>query len=163
MCAEKVEKSDPALLTPKEAGRQAAELYRSNRFLCSEAVLWVANEALGRPLPPEVVRLASGFPVGMGAIPTGGCSCGALSGGVMALGLKYGRSTPGAGAPDVLSKAKELHDWFKTGHGSTCCRILIRHLEFGSQEHIDQCVRFTGEVAEKVVEMLLESVSDSGC
>ena len=137
-----------------EAGRQAAELYRSGRLLCSEAVLWVANEILGYPLPAEAVRVASGFPVGMGAIPSGGCSCGALSGGIMALGLKYGRSEPGAEAPEVLEKARELHDWFKTSHGSTCCRVLIRRLTFGSPEHIDQCVRFTGEVAERVAAML---------
>ena len=41
-------------------------MYRSGQFLCSEAVFLVANEYLGRPVPDEMVRLASGFPVGMG-------------------------------------------------------------------------------------------------
>ena len=142
--------------TPHEMGQQAAEMYRSGRFLCSEAVFWVVNESLGLPLPQETVRVASGFPVGMGAIPDGGCTCGALSGGIMALGLKYGRSAPGEEAPEVLSKAKELHDWFKETHRGTCCRVLIRKLEFGSPEHIDQCVRLTGEVTERVLPMLTE-------
>lgn len=133
---------------------RAEDLYRSGQFLCSEAIVFAFNEAFEPPMPQEVVRLASGFPVGMGALGVGGCTCGALSGGVMVLGMVYGRSSPGADAPLVLDKAKELHDWFLNEKGSTCCRVLIRDFEFGSPEHIDQCVRFTGDVAERVAQML---------
>jgi len=132
------------------------DLYRSGQFLCSEAIVYAFNEALGRPYPPEVVKLASGFPVGMGILGTGGCTCGALAGGVMVLGMVYGRSEPGSEAPLVLGKARELHDWFAEQKGSTCCRALIRGLDFGSPEHIDQCVAFTGDVAERVAIMLDE-------
>lgn len=59
------------------ARQKAEEMYRSGQFLCSEAVFLVANEFLGRPVPDTCVRLASGFPVGMGMA---GCSCGALTG-----------------------------------------------------------------------------------
>ena len=134
--------------------RKAEDLYRSGQFLCSEAILFTFNEALGNPLPQEAVRLASGFPVGMGAIGTGGCTCGALAGGVMVLGMVYGRSNPGDEAPLVLGKAKELHDWFKNEKHSTCCRVLLGHLEFGSPDHINQCVSFTGDVAEKLTHMI---------
>ena len=138
-----------------EALRATSEdLYRSGQFLCSEAIVYAFNVALGRPFPQEVVKLASAFPVGMGVLGTGGCACGALSGGMMVLGMAYGRSDPGSEAPLVLGKAKELHDWFADEKGSTCCRILIRGLEFGSPEHIDQCVAFTGDVAEHVAVML---------
>ena len=130
------------------------DLYRSGQFLCSEAIVFAFNEALGRPFPQEVVKLASGFPVGMGVLGTGGCACGALSGGVMALGMVYGRSEPGAEAPLALSKAQELHDWFAAEKGSTCCRVLIRGLDFGSPEHTDQCVAITGDVAAHVASML---------
>lgn len=133
---------------------RAEDLYRSGQFLCSEAVVFAFNEAMDDPMPQEIVRLASGFPVGMGALGTGGCTCGALSGGVMVLGLLYGRSTPGAEAPHVLGKAKDLHDWFKAEKGSTCCRALIAGMEFGSPAHIDQCVAFTGDVAERLTLML---------
>ena len=128
---------------------EAEDLYRSGKLLCSEAIVHTFNEALGGPLPQEAVKMSSGFPVGMGVLGTGGCTCGALSGGVMVLGLVYGRATPGGEAPQVLDKARELHDWFLT-----CCRALIRQLEFGSDEHIDQCVRFTGDVAERLAQML---------
>ncbi len=133
---------------------RAEYLYRSGQLLCSEAVLHAFNEALGKPLPQEAVRLASGFPVGMGVLGTGGCVCGALSGGVMVLGLVHGRANPGGAAPDVLEKSRSLHDWFQADKGSTCCRVLVRDVEFGSQAHIDQCVAFTGDVAEHLADML---------
>lgn len=138
---------------------RAEDLYRSGQFLCSEAIVYAFNEAMGSPIPAEAVRLASGFPVGMGGIGTGGCTCGALSGGVMVLGWVYGRSNPGDEAPLVLEKAKELHDWFLDDKSSTCCRALIKHLEFGSGEHIDQCVRFTGDVAERLASMLNDDLT----
>jgi C_GCAxxG_C_C family probable redox protein len=134
----------------------AEDLYRSGQFLCSEAIAYTFNEALGRPFPKEVVKLASAFPLGMGALDTGGCLCGALAGGMMVLGMVYGRCEPGSEAPDVLAKAKELHDWFAGEKGSTCCRALIHNFEFGSPEHIDQCVAFTGDVAERVALMLAD-------
>ncbi len=135
----------------EKARQEAEELYRSGQFLCSEAVFLVANEFLGKPVPDEMVRLASGFPVGMG---TSGCACGALTGGIMALGLKYGRTTAGASTPGMFAAAKELHDRFKARRKVTCCRILIKDLEFGSAAHIQQCVTITGEVAADVIALL---------
>ncbi len=138
--------------SPVEAARaKAEEYYRSGQFLCSEAVFHVANEYLGKPLPDETVRLASGFPVGIGMA---GCTCGALAGGAMALGLKYGRSQPGVATPGMFEAAKELHDRFKARRRSVCCRALIRRFEFGSPDHLAQCIAITGEVAADVIELL---------
>lgn len=135
-----------------ERARQKAEdMYRSGEFLCSEAILLVANEFLGKPMPDEIVKLASGFPVGIG---TAGCVCGAISGGVMALGLKYGRTNPGAKTPGMFEASRELHDRFKARRKSTCCRVLIRKFQMGSPEHIQQCTKITGEVAADVIEIL---------
>jgi C_GCAxxG_C_C family probable redox protein len=133
------------------ARQKAEEFYRSGQFLCSEAVFLVTNEYLGRPVPDEMVKLASGFPVGMG---TAGCTCGALAGGVMALGLKYGRTEPAAKEPGMFEAAKELHDRFKARRKSTCCRVLIHGLEFGGPVHIRQCIAITGEVAADVIRIL---------
>ena len=130
---------------------KAEEMYRSGQFFCSEAVFLVANEYLGRPVPDEMVRLASGFSVGMGLA---GCACGALTGGVMALGLKYGRTIAGAPMPGMFDASKELHDRFKARRKCVCCRELIRKFDFGSPEHLQQCVAITGEVAADVIELL---------
>lgn len=135
----------------EKAKTTAEEMYRSGQFLCSEAVFLVANDYLGKPVSDEVVRLASGFPVGMGLA---GCVCGALSGGVMSLGLKYGRTQPGSPEPGMFEASKELHDRFKARRGSTCCRVLIRKFELGSPDHILQCIAITGEVAADTIDIL---------
>lgn len=135
----------------EKAKTDAEEMYRTGQFLCSEAVLLVANEYLGKPMPDEFVKLASGFPVGMGLA---GCVCGGLAGGVMAMGLKYGRSQPGSPTPGMFEASKELHDRFKARRGSTCCRVLIRKFQMGSPEHIQQCIKITGEVAADVIDIL---------
>lgn len=142
------------MIDARAVREQSEGLYRGGQFLCSEAIVHTLNRALGQPLPQDAVKMASGFPVGMGNLVEGGCTCGALSGGVMVLGLVYGRANPGDAAPLVLEKAKELHDWFLAEKGSTCCRALIRQFEFGSAEHINQCVAFTGDVAERVAVMI---------
>jgi C_GCAxxG_C_C family probable redox protein len=103
-------------------------------------------------MPPEAVKMASGFPVGMG---TAGCTCGALSGGIMALGLKFGRVEPKAEMPDMFRVSKELHDEFKNNFRSTCCRVLIKNVEFGSSEHLTQCINLTGQVTEMVMKKIM--------
>lgn len=136
----------------QEARERAESLYRDGDYLCSEAVFTVINDYLGRPVPPEAVKMASGFPVGMG---TAGCACGALSGAIMALGLKFGRTEPRAEMPDMFRVSKELHDEFKNKFRSTCCRVLIKKFEFGGEEHMKQCVYITGQAAEMVMKKIL--------
>jgi C_GCAxxG_C_C family probable redox protein len=71
-----------------EAVRLAAG-YAEEGFLCSEAVLMALSECLG--VSSEIIpRIATGFAAGMGR---NGEVCGALSGGVVGLGLRFGRST----------------------------------------------------------------------
>jgi len=114
--------------------KHAEELYRNGDYLCSEAVFTVINDYLGQPLPPDAVMVTSGFPVGIGG---SGCTCGALSGAIAALGLKYGRKEPGQNNEKVMALSRELHDEFKKQFGSTCCRVLIKDFAFGSQEHLE--------------------------
>ena len=67
----------------EEVKARAFDLYANDQFVCSEAVLYTINGTLGNPFPAGIVRLASGFGGGIG---NGGYVCGALTGGVMALG-----------------------------------------------------------------------------
>ena len=76
------------MLSKEEAVRLAAG-YAEEDFLCSEAVLMALSECLG--VSSEIIpRIATGFGAGIGRK---GEVCGALSGGVMGLGLRFGRST----------------------------------------------------------------------
>ena len=136
----------------EQARAHAEALYRKGKFLCSEAVFTVVNNHLGQPATPVMVKMASGFPVGIGC---SGCICGAVAGGVMALGLDRGREKPGETMPDdMFPLSAELHDRFARRNKYICCRKLIKHLDFGSREHKQQCIRFTGEVAADVIDLL---------
>lgn len=136
-------------------GERAENLYCTNQLLCSEAVLVVLNKGLGGGLPDEIaIRLASALPIGMGK---SGCTCGALSGAVQAVGLFLGRDRPGL--PDrrgALSAANLLHNRFKDRFGSTCCRVLSQKVKHDSKEHFKQCARITRDTAEFAALIILD-------
>lgn len=54
--------------------KTAENYYKNGEFFCSEAVVQTINDALGKPYPEAVVKLASGFPIGLGKAQ---CLCGA--------------------------------------------------------------------------------------
>lgn len=135
---------------------EAEMLFRSGKFFCSEAVLYVINKHLGHPIPESAVRVASGFPIGIGKT---GCVCGALSGGVMALGLKYGRSKPGDEAPKILALSRKLTERFKTRFAHTCCREITKAVEFASQDRREKCIAITGAVVADVLTLFEEEGS----
>ena len=139
-----------------EEVRQTAEKYfRDGDYYCSESVLTTINDALGQEFRPEIVKLASGFPIGVGK---SGCLCGAISGGVMALGLAYGREKPGASMPKSFPNNAALHDFIIEKYGSTCCRALTKYFEdFASKERAEHCIKITGEVAAWVMKNFIEN------
>ena len=137
--------------------RETAEGYfQRGEFFCSEAVVQTINDALGKPYPDEVVKLASGFPIGLGKAQ---CLCGAVSGGEMALGMVYGRVHGETMNPKMIEKAKGLHDYVKEAYKSTCCRVITREWagdNFQSPERKAHCIAITGKVAEWVAKELIE-------
>ncbi len=139
----------------KDARETAEKYFREGDFFCSEAVLTTINDALGQEFDPSVVKLASGFPIGVGK---SGCLCGAVSGGVMALGLAYGRSKPGGEMPKSFPNNAALHDFIIDKYGSTCCRVLTKDFEeFASQARAEHCISITGEVAAWVMDNFIEN------
>ena len=134
--------------------REIAEAYyRAGQFYCSEAIVKTINDEFGLNYPDDIVRMASGFPIGIGSA---GCACGAVTGGVMAIGMVFGRSAPGDPCIDrCLALSRELHTLFMQRHGCVCCRTLTHGMVLKSPEHISQCVAFTGEVAEETAKIIL--------
>lgn len=135
--------------------RQRTEnLFMTCQLMCSEAVLTVLNQGLKGGLAPEIaVRITSGLPEGIGR---SGCTCGALSAGVIALGLFLGRSGPGImNNRTVYTASRELHDLFKTRFGATCCRVLTNNIEVGTKHHFKFCARHVGEVSEQTTRIVL--------
>jgi C_GCAxxG_C_C family probable redox protein len=141
----------------KKIKKQAEDYYRNGDFFCSEAIVKTIRDEFDLPVPDGVIAMASGFPVGMGG---SGCTCGAVVGGIMALGLVFGRTT--AKDPKVsktMELAKELHDTFKKQHKSLCCRVLTRDMELGSPVHMQRCIAFTGEVAEAAAKIIVRELA----
>jgi C_GCAxxG_C_C family probable redox protein len=138
--------------------RERAEGYFDRgEFFCSEAVVHTINEYLDWKFPEEVTKLASGFPIGIGK---SGCLCGAVSGGVMALGMSLGRNHGEGMHEDMFPVASDLHDHVKKLYGSTCCRVMIKDYIFQSPERKAHCVKITGEVAHWVAQKIEENKSE---
>lgn len=134
----------------------AEELFRSGTYFCSEAVLQTINEVLGMPYEANVVKLASGFMIGMGKAQ---CLCGAVSGGQMAMGIVYGRVEGEPMQDKMFEKSKKLHDYIKDEYKSLCCRIITKEWQgddFKSPERKNHCITITGKVARWVANELIE-------
>ncbi len=137
--------------------KRAGDYYRRGDYYCSEAIVKTIKDEFELPLPDDVIAMASGFPVGIGGA---GCTCGAISGGVLALGMFFGRKTEGDPCVNkVMALAKELHDTFKRRHKSTCCRVLTKGMELGSEDHMKQCIALTGEVAAETARLILRELN----
>jgi len=90
---------------------------------CSQAVLCTFCEELG--LDKETaMKLASGFGAGMGRKQE---VCGAVTGGIMAIGLKHGNAREGDKEAKELAYrlTRELMARFQAGFGSCLCRELL--------------------------------------
>ena len=138
--------------------RETAEnYYRNGDFYCSESIVKTIRDEFGLSLPDDVIALASGFPVGMGK---SGCTCGAIVGGIMAIGMFFGRTQGKDKKVDkTMQLAHELHDIFQKKHKVLCCRILTKGMVLGSPVHMKQCIAFTGEVAEETARIIARELS----
>ena len=141
----------------EEIRARAEEYYRSGNFYCSEAIVRTIIESFDSTIDLSVVKAASGFPVGIGG---SGCTCGAISGGVIAIGLFFGRSE---GKDPAVNKAMELsaqlYKKFTNAHKISCCKILVKGLELGSDKHMQQCISLTGEMAYETAKIISENLS----
>lgn len=72
--------------------KDAEDSYR-NGFFCCEAVMDAIRSNFELDVPEEVIAMSSGMSVGAGR---SGCMCGALNGGILALGMFFGRTVPKA-------------------------------------------------------------------
>lgn len=142
--------------------RKDAEDNFRNGYFCCEALMSAVKNNFELDVPDEVIAMSSGMAVGAGK---SGCMCGALNGGVLALGMFFGRTEQnGPKDPKVvkcLELTNELHDWFKKANGknSNCCRVLTREFDMGKGEHKEQCIYFTGLAAWKVGDIICRELN----
>ncbi len=140
-----IKKSNGKEIDIKALKERAEKYYRDGDFYCSEALLKTIKDGFEAPYGDEIIKLASGFPVGM----SNGCTCGAVSAGVMALGMFFGReNAKGSEVNKTMKLAKELQVKFTEKRKVCCCKILTKGMKLGSNTHMEQCIALTGEVTE---------------
>lgn len=107
-----------------------------------------------------IPKIATAFGGGIGRC---GSVCGALTGGVMALGIKYGTNGPSLEKRlKVYKLAQKFFKRFEKHHGSVLCRELIGYdlsvpeeLEEARRARIleEKCVNFVKEAVETLIEL----------
>jgi C_GCAxxG_C_C family probable redox protein len=139
--------------------QRAYNLMSTGRMMCSEAVLSVLNQGLGGDLPPDIaMKVAAGFPEGIGG---SGCTCGALTGGVISLGLFLSKGDSNSiGRRKAVAASSQLHHDFKSRFGSTCCRLLIKNGSSEFSHHFEACCDRGGWAAEHAARLILAERPD---
>ncbi|MEN6637927.1 MAG: C-GCAxxG-C-C family protein [Smithella sp.] len=92
-------------------------------YNCAQSVLFSFCEELGLDAD-TALKISCGFGGGMGRM---GEICGAVSGGILVLGLKYGRgkSDQRAQTDVAYAEVREFMKRFSAKHGSCYCRELL--------------------------------------
>ena len=106
----------------KTKSEVAAEKFLSG-YNCAQSVLYAFGPDLG--LDGETaLKVATGLGAGMARR---GEVCGALTGGILVLGLKYGRGgqQDRAATEETYQKTLELMARFEKEHDSCLCRVLV--------------------------------------
>lgn len=133
---------------------RAENLFRSKQFMCAEAVLLAVTRGLGQDLPAETaIALAAPFSDGMGG---SGCTCGALSGGLMSIGVCLGAGGAQGQRKEARRASRELHRRFTAAYRSVCCRVLTKELRNYPKRHFNQCAAITGATARMTARLILE-------
>lgn len=140
---------------------QEAVQYFKQGFSCSQAVLAAVSEPLGLDRE-RALKIAQAFGGGMARM---GLTCGAVTGAMLAIGLKHGRTQP----EDEEAKERtyrlvhDLFQKFQTRHGSVVCRELIgvdlstpEGHNLGAQRGVfdNLCPRFISDAVEILEEIL---------
>ena len=139
----------------KLVSQRADNLYENHKLCCSESLLLVLNHGFNGGLSSEQAKqLGAGFCGGMGEA---GCTCGALSGAIMGLGLLAGpHAKSGLSKKKFRDMSKKMHDRFHEKFSSTCCRTLIEPFDKDKKGRSQFCSSLTSTTATMAAELLLE-------
>ncbi|PTY04957.1 hypothetical protein DB347_19900 [Opitutaceae bacterium EW11] len=100
-----------------------AETKLLSGYNCAQAVLYASCDRLGFD-KDTAQRIACGFGAGMARQEE---VCGAVTGGIMAIGLKHGRGEgeDKSRTEEAYTRIQQLMQRFRDRHGSVICRELI--------------------------------------
>ncbi len=118
-------------MAEKMTVEKATDILQKQGFHCSQCVLWHSAETLG--LDKDLAVKMSG---GLGGGCFAGGTCGAVTGAVITLGLKYGFNTPGAAAENaaLIDKVHEFEERYIAKYGSIECKEQLGGMSFAVPE-----------------------------
>ncbi len=111
-------------MSSQELSQKALTYFRSG-YNCAQSVLLTLAEHIDPQSKNELIpKIATGFGGGMGRC---GSVCGALTGGIMAVGIKFGSNEAGVEKrAQAYADAQVLFRQFEKQHGSVMCRELFK-------------------------------------
>lgn len=106
--------------------------YFGNKFNCSQSVFTVFGTEYGLS-ENDCLKIGCAFGAGMGRQQL---TCGAVTGAIMALGLKYGKATGDSEDKklETYKKTREFFAEFNKLHKSTSCKELLHGLDINDPE-----------------------------
>ncbi len=123
-------------------------------YNCAQSVFYAFHEDLGMD-PDTALKIACGLGGGMGRQ---GEVCGAVTGGILVLGLKHGRGEKEdkTATEATYARTKELMDQFARRHGSCLCRQLLNGCDLTTEEGRKSFAE--NELSNKVCKPCVQSV-----
>jgi C_GCAxxG_C_C family probable redox protein len=115
----------------KTRSDKATEKFLSG-YSCAQSVVWSFCDETGLH-PDTALKIACGFGGGMARRQE---ICGAVTGGIMVLGLAYGRGEEHdqAATEATYAKTRELMRRFEVEHGTCNCRRLLGGCDIATEE-----------------------------
>jgi len=134
--------------------KDAVEMYQTTGYNCAQSVLAVFAPELGMDRD-TAMKIACGFGSGMGR---SGNMCGAVTGGMLVLGLKFGMmdSESQEDKEKTYEEVAVLLERIKTIHGSANCTDLMG-VDLGTPEGLQESQ--DRDLSDKVCSKIIEDVT----
>jgi C_GCAxxG_C_C family probable redox protein len=137
-------------MTREEAENEVLRLYQSG-FHCAESISEAIIQVFAEDAKSYTPKIATGFGGGIGGSHLE--TCGALNGGIIALGWLLGRTKPEADRTAVYELAVQYREKFVERFGSSQCQALLNG--FGRQENMMKCKKLAAEAAGVLYELIV--------
>lgn len=131
---------------------QLALAHSESGLHCAESVAAAVTQLFCPEQAEIACRMATGF--GGGLAGSRQEACGALTGGVLAIGMLCGRSTPEQGREAAYQISTDYRERFMARFGATICQTLRDG--FSTDDTKTACRSLTAEAAGMLCDILLE-------
>jgi C_GCAxxG_C_C family probable redox protein len=159
-----------------ELVREKARKNFSKGYNCAECIMEAVITTIDTGLPPEVMKLATGFGGGVGLY---GDTCGAVTGAILAVGAVHGRSKLPTdedrkkamqkatdelyGNPGLYRLFNQIPNQIKDKYGATLCREICQKWQdtWLCREHALHCREIITDAAGLAAEFILSDRKES--